>query len=422
MIVRAEKFVRPVLLAAALALPLAAAGQTPAPPAPAQPSAPPPVTVGWSDGFFMQSADGNHRLVFGLVLQADGRFGLDEDSPIVDTFVMRKARPILSGRVARYIDFKLMPELTGGTAVLLDGYFDVRISPKFRLRSGKDKTPVGYELLLGDATLIFPERTVVSLLVPNRDIGFAAHGELAGGKVLYGGGIFNGNTLDGASNTTDVDLNDGKDFAGRVVFQPFRSASTPVSRWNNLGFHVGASTGNQSGPLPSFRTSAGQSYFSYLPTALADGRRSRVSPAVFLYLHRFGAFAEYARSSSDVIMGQRTATVDNHAWGVTASYVLTGEPTSDRGVRPRAPFDPAAGQWGALQLAARFAQITLDDDIFAAGLAAVGATRGATQLSIGVNWFLNNLVKVYGTYERFTFDGGSRSDEHVIIFRSQLAF
>ena len=67
--------------------------------------------------------------------------------------------------------------------MLLDGYFDIRFSPKLRLRSGKDKTPVGYELLIGDASLIFPERSVVSLLVPNRDVGFQAQGDLAGGKL-----------------------------------------------------------------------------------------------------------------------------------------------------------------------------------------------------------------------------------------------
>ncbi len=136
---------------------------------------------------------------------------------------MRKVRPTFTGRVAKFIDFKVMPELAG-TVVLLDGYFDIRFSPKLRLRSGKDKTPVGYELLISDAYLIFPERSVVSLLVPNRDVGFQAQGDLAGGKLLYSGGIFNGNPPDGTSAITDVDTNNGKDLAGRFVWMPFRSA------------------------------------------------------------------------------------------------------------------------------------------------------------------------------------------------------
>ena len=45
----------------------------------------------------------------------DGRFALDDPLPIINTFVMRKARPAFTGRVARFIDFKLMPELAGGS-------------------------------------------------------------------------------------------------------------------------------------------------------------------------------------------------------------------------------------------------------------------------------------------------------------------
>jgi phosphate-selective porin OprO/OprP len=389
---------------------------------PAQdPATPAPTfTAGWNDGFVVQSADGHHRLQIGTVIQVDGRFSLDEPEPILDTFVLRKMRPTFSGRVARYFDFKFMPELAGGGSTVLDAYFDVRISSAFRLRSGKDKTPVGYELLLGDASLIFPERSVVSLLVPNRDVGFQALGEFAAGKVLYSGGVFNGNVLDGTSGALDVDANEGKDLAGRIVFLPFRPVKG-TSAWSNLGFHLGASTGNQTGPLPSFRTSAGQTYFSFAGTT-ADGRRTRIAPAVFLYYKRFGGFAEYARTEQDVARGGLPLSIVNHAWGVTASYVLTGEATSDRGVRPRSPFDPAQGTWGALQVAARYAELTIDPDAVPAGLATDGASPEARQLTLAANWFLNNFVKVYATYERFTFGSGTRAAENVIILRSQLAF
>jgi len=392
----------------------ASAQTTPPPPTP-------PITAGWSDGFVIQSADGDNRLQIGVTLQADGRFSLDEPRPITNTFVMRKARPTLSGRVGRYFDFKLMPELAGGSTQLLDAYFDIRFSPTFRLRSGKDKTPVGYELLLGDATLIFPERSVVSLLVPNRDVGFQVQGDLASGRLLYSGGVFNGQPVDGSSSTTDADSNDGKDLAGRIVVLPFKSTKTPSSLLNNLGFHLGASTGNQSGPLPSFRTSAGQSIFAFASTT-ADGRRNRITPAVFIYAKRFGAYAEYARTRQDVVRNGTGVTIVNHAWEVTVSYVLTGEATSDRGVRPRAPFDPSRGTWGAVQVAARYGELTLDDAIFTEGLATAGSIRSARQASAGVDWFLTNYIKIYGTFERFTFNEGSRDAENVIIFRTQLAF
>jgi phosphate-selective porin OprO/OprP len=395
----------------------------------AQPPAPaaPPVVAGWNEGFFIQTPNGDNRLQIGFILQADGRFALDDPLPTINTFMIRKARPVFTGRVARFFDFKIMPELAGASVQLLDGYFDIRFSPKLRLRSGKDKTPVGYEMLISDTALIFPERSVVSLLVPNRDVGFQAQGELAGGKLLYSAGIFNGNPVDGANSMSD-DTNNAKDLAGRVVWMPFRSAETPPHTLNNFGVHLGGSTGNQSGALPTYRTSAGQTFFSYPTTAngasatTADGGRNRVSPAVFLYLKSFGGFAEYARTTQDIATSGVHRTVTNQAWGITASYVLTGEPTSDRGVRPKRPFDPGAGTWGAVQVAARYAELTLDEDLFTSGIVAATASRKAQQMTFNTNWFLNNYVKIYATYERFTFTGGARADENLILFRMQLAF
>ena len=151
-----------IRLTAALALIGSVSAQTPAPTAPAPTPPTTAVTAGWNEGFFIQTPNGDNRLQIGFVAQADGRFALDDPLPITNTFVMRKVRPTFTGRVAKYIDFKIMPELAG-SVVLLDGYFDIRFSPQLRLRSGKDKTPVGYELLLSDASLDLP-RTLGGLL------------------------------------------------------------------------------------------------------------------------------------------------------------------------------------------------------------------------------------------------------------------
>ena len=51
-------------------------------------------TAGWSDGFMVQSANGDYRLQFGLLLHADGRFALDDETnAVVDTFGIRRLRP-----------------------------------------------------------------------------------------------------------------------------------------------------------------------------------------------------------------------------------------------------------------------------------------------------------------------------------------
>jgi phosphate-selective porin OprO/OprP len=381
--------------------------------------------AGWQDGFFIQSADGDNRLVIGMMAQIDGRFALNDPLPITNTFAIRKLRPTFTGRVGRYFDFKFMPDFGNGQTVLADAYFDVRFSRAFRVRTGKDKTPLGHELLHGDAFVLFPERSLASSLVPNRDIGIQAQGDLWGGRMSYSGGLFNG-VPDGTSSSADVDANSDKDYAGRVTVQPFRATGAAAAGpLNGLGLHLGATRGTENGALPSFRTSTTQTYFSYAAGAIASGTRVRVTPAAFYYYKQFGAFAEYVRSVQSVTRGLVTRDVANQAWEVTGSFVVTGEAASERGVRPRYLFDPAAGHWGALQLLARYATLDIDDDAFSTGLAGAGASGGAHSWAVGANWYPNQWLKWYASFEHTTFDEGNapaRPSEDAIIARFQLAF
>ena len=401
-----------------------ARAQAPVAETPAAPPAPAPLQAGFQDGFFIQTATGDYRLLFGFVAQEDGRFVVDDPQhAVTDTFTIRKIRPTWSGRIARYFDFKVMPDFGNGTAVVQDAYFDVRFSPKFRLRAGKDKTPIGLELLQSDGYLLFPERALASSLVPNRDVGVQLQGDIAGNRLVYAAGVFNG-IPDGSSSTTEVDTNNGKDAAGRVVFTPWRAAKTRLPKLKGLGFAVGGSTGHQLGALPSFKTSVLQTYFSY-SGASADGTRRRISPSVFYYYKSFGGFGEYMRSSQWVAKGTARKYITNSAWEATASVVVTGEAASDRGVKPRNNFDPAGGHGGALQLLARYTELTIDSQAVDAGFATAGASREAQSFTVAANWYPNPYINFYATYERTTFDRnapGARRPEHAVLFRSQLGF
>jgi len=336
---------------------------------------------------------------------------------MTNTFAVRKARVVLSGRAARYFDYRFMPDFGGGSPTILDAYFDVRFSRALRIRAGKDKTPIGYELLVGDTSLLFPERSLASSLVPNRDVGFQVQGDLAGGKVSYAGGVFNG-IPDGINSAADVDSNNRKDLAGRILVQS-----------HGAGVQVGGSHGGEDGALPSLRTSIGQAWFTYGDAVHASGSRNRLTPAAFYYRGPVGVFAEFVRSAQDVAHAAGVTRLANRAWNVTGSYVLTGDATSDRGVHPMRPFDPQGGTWGALQLVARYSELTVDHQAFDGGFAALDASRRAHQYTVGVNWYPAAVVKYYVNVERTTFEGGYRTSgaaprqpENVIFIRAQVAF
>jgi phosphate-selective porin OprO/OprP len=404
----------------------ALAQESPDAPPPGAPSPTgPPVLAGWQDGFVLRSPSDDYRLSLGAAIQMDGRFSLDSPPTINNTFLIRKLRPIFSGRIARYFEFRVTPDFGNGAAIVQDAYFEIHFSDRLRLRTGKEKTPVGYEVLLGDAYLLFPERSLAASLMPNRDVGIGAHGAFAHGRILYDAGVFNGIPDGSLTGVTDTDSNSPKDLAGRLVIQPFRSTAPQRGPLSGLGFELGGTTGSQNGALPFFRTSSGLPYFTYATTARADGDRNRESAATFYYYGSVGAFAEYTRSAQSVSAPSGHAAVANEAWELTGSFVLTGERTSDRGVRPSQNFDPPNRHWGALQVIGRYGSLNVDVAAFTNGFASAGSSAGARAVGVGVNWFLTPYVRYYAAFERTRFEtglGAARSSEHLVTIRAQLAF
>jgi phosphate-selective porin OprO/OprP len=379
----------------------------------------PGIVMKWNNGLDVGTTDGANDLQVGALTQVDGRFVLDDPlHAVTHTFVLRRLRPILQGHAAKYFEFRVMPDFGNGTVVLFDAYVDTRLSRNFRVRVGKDKTPVGLEQLYSDYAVLFPERSLVTNLVPNRDIGIQAQGDLGGGVLSYVGAVFNG-VPDGANG--DAGTHSGMDLAGRLTLRPFNALR--IAALGRAGVAVGGTRGRQTGLLPSLRSSAQQTFFSYASTAAANGQRSRVSPSAFYYYKSLGAFAEYAQTTQ-AIKGSRTvADITNTAWGVTGSFVLTGEAASERGVVPKRPFDPAHHNWGALQVIVRHSQLAVDPLAFVDGFAASNTNRTASATGIGANWYASTYIKYVLTFERTVFDdnaNGSRLPEHAIVFRLQF--
>lgn len=379
----------------------------------------PGLTAKSNNGISIESNGGEDVLQFGGLIQMDGRFDVsDPTTTVVNGFLLRRVRPILQGRFAKYFEFRLMPDFANSTVVLYDAYFDTTFSNNFRIRVGKDKTSVGLEQLYSDYAVLFPERSLVTDLVPNRDVGIQAQGTLGKGLLSYNGAIFNG-APDGA--IADVDTNNGKDLAGRLTLKPF--STTSIGPLRGLGVAVGGTSGQETGALPSFKSTAQQTFFSYASSATANGHRNRVSPSAFYYYKSIGAFAEYARTTQAVKGASTTADITNTAWEVTGSFVVTGEAATERGVIPSRKFDPGQGYWGALQLIARYSRLTVDPLAFTDNFAAANASRVATATGIGASWYANGYVKYVLTFTRTGFDdnpNAARRPENAIVFRLQF--
>jgi phosphate-selective porin OprO and OprP len=405
----------------------AQASQAPAAPADAPPKpAPPGVTAGWRDGFYIQSEKADFRLQIGGLAHLDGRFAPGDDGgalAVNDTFLIRRLRPYLRGRVAGRFEFFFNPDFGNGAIVVQDAYVDTIFAPAFRVRVGKGKSPFGFERLQPAGNLLFVERAMPTSVAPNRDVGVQILGDVFGGRLSYLGGVMNG-VPDGTSG--DVDNGDSKDFVGRIVVKPF--AHDRTSRLQQLTLAFSGSVGDQSGllALPVFRTvSVQQPYFSYIG-ASADGVRTRYSPQFSYTYDAFGGWAEYVHSTLPIRKDAVVDDIAHDAWQVAGWIVLTGEkPTDATGsVRPRANFDFGHGHFGAIQIAARYHALYVDRNALTLGLAAAGSSRMAEAWTAGVNWYLTANFKYVFNFERTVFDDGAgpRPPENAFVFRTQAYF
>src|ERR1022692_969885 len=144
-------------------------------------------------GFTIKSNDGNFLIKIGADLQMDNRTFLGEGSQsLVDTAVLRRIRPTFSGTVYKYVDYFFRPDFGQGTTIIYDAYVQLNYIPRFSLRVGKFKPPVGLERLQSDDDTSFVERGLPTLLVPSRDIGYQISGDILKQRVAYQVGVFNG--------------------------------------------------------------------------------------------------------------------------------------------------------------------------------------------------------------------------------------
>jgi len=399
------------------------------------------VLAGWKDGFFLESSSGDFKLKLRGLIQTDARFmPLESGDTNSDTFWLRRVRPIFEGTVYKYFDFRIMPDFGNGRTVLQDAYADINyFAPWAKLRGGKFKAPFSLERLQSAADLLFVERSLTNALAPNRDIGGMLSGDLFEGTAQWQVAFSNGN-VDGGSN--DGDQTSDKEFTARVWTTPF---GTFDNKWvKNLGIGFAGVYGDQNkgdnlSSNVAYRTAGQATYFKYVSssskTVFADGDRTRVAPQAYWYVGPFGMMGEYIISDQgaqliDSKSGEkRKGDFRNSSWFLQASWVLTGEDASYKGVTPINPFDPLNGRWGAFEVAARGSQMWIDEGLFDEGFADPEASAGrADNWGIGINWYLNRSVRLMANWEHTWFDRSikfgstTRDHEDAILGRFQLAF
>ncbi len=361
------------------------------------------------DGVTLSSPDTNFVIGLHGLVQLDSRTFFADHNIANSGFLLRRARPIITGTVFHDYDFNFTPEFGGNTVQILDAYINYHPWTELQLEGGKFKPPVGLEALQTEQYTLFNERSLATDLVPYRDIGAELHGDLFGGRVSYAAGIFDG-APDYNTTTTNTDYDNDKAFEGRLFFQPWKT--TDVRFLQGLGFGLGgsyesdrAATNTATGLTPGFTTDGQQKFFTYSSGVYAKGTHWRLSPQGYYYWGPLGLMGEYVISDQVVSKGSSSADLHNTAWEVSGSWVLTGEDASYNGVIPNHPFSLHDWQWGAWQIAARYAQLDVDKDAFPTFASSASSAQSAHAWSVGLNWYLNRNIRFNTSFSRTTFFG-----------------
>lgn len=405
--------------------------------APSRPDPPPelpavsPAKTSITDrGYTFASEDEANSLRLRGLVQLDARAFFNDGDAATDTFVLRRARLISDGVLARRFGFQFVTEFGGNDFNIRDASLTAQLADWARLQAGKFKLPVGLELLQPGAVRPMIERSLVTNFVSIRDVGFQLGGDVLGGAFSYAVGVFNGVPDGGIS--TNVDSDEPKDVAARVMWHPFSARTRGPQR---LSIGVGASRGRQrtvAGHLPLYRTDGQQVFFGYRPAVIGEGEVARMSPQFDYRMGPLGVTGEWIESSASVQAAPNTPAtrLAHRAWQLTSTYVLTGEESSYHGLVPRAEFAPGAGGWGAFELVARYAAVRMDEGAFPVFAAPDTNAGELGAMGLGLNWHLSKAVRFMFNYTRTTFEVPAlqpatallRNGESVFASRLQLAF
>ncbi len=373
--------------------------------------------------FAIQSANGDFILRIGADLQTDNRTFLGGgSSSLTDQILLRRVRPTFSGTVYKYVDFFIRPDFGQGQTILYDVYMQLNYLSWAQLRVGKFKPPVGLERLQSDDDTNFIERGLPTLLVPSRDIGYQLSGDLLKRRVNYAVGVFNGVPDNGLS---DASPSSHRDYAGRVMISPLRLENS------TLAFGAGASSGSVDGiSLPSYKTFGQNTFFTFASGVTSAGHRTRLAPQAYYYLGAFGVLSEYTLAEEGFQKGALRRDIAFRSWQVQGSYLLTGERKVFGTLAPKRSFDPRNHGWGAVELAVRVSDFSVEPGMFNYGFASIATSpRHAHEWVGGVNWYLNRMLRISVDYGNTNFGGGAavsaggnRPSERALLQRFQINF
>jgi len=133
------------------------------------------------------------------------------------TWRVRRFKVYMGGYAfTKNLTYRVQLDVAKSTSILDDAWINYRFIDEAQLQAGQFKMPFSRGELTSDGALQFVDRAnAVDAFKPSYDIGAMVQGKVAGGKLAYSAGVFNGTGQNGTRTT-----NSGA-WAARAAFSPF---------------------------------------------------------------------------------------------------------------------------------------------------------------------------------------------------------
>ncbi|HEX7897695.1 MAG TPA: porin [Planctomycetota bacterium] len=406
-----------------------------------------PVEVYLKDGLRFRTKDGMFEARIG------GRFlghvrtifdrpddDTDPRRTVPNTAFVRQARLEMEGTFYKEWGFKVQTDFGSGTinqsafgtgpsnvsGTLRDAFVEWKKYKEFQLRFGQFFEPVSQEDMTSTRFIDFVERSPINRLMPGREIGLQAAGTLFDDVLSYAVMALNGGALINDQGRAVVDREDEKELAVQLRLKPFVNSGNDILKGLRVG--VGASVGTvDSIAATGFDLVTTELSVLYLDSTVNtfpfDGQRTRIVPQLSWPIGPFCLSAEYVMREDELADGAPESEVESTGWYVAATYILTGEEK-----KPETRIVPKS-DWGAVELAVRFANVTVDNAVDA-GIAAAGPgnSEEVSTITFGVNWWITRYVRVSvnGIIENYDeelqFETRLEDSLFGLLFRGQIDF
>lgn len=283
-----------------------------------------------------------------------------------------------------------------------------------KIRIGAFSPPSGLEEAVSTNGSLFAERASPSELVR----GIAAGDGRTAVAWLGGGDNWTATAALTGNLVTSQTFDEQTAFVGRFAFVPFRRDDAVV--------HLGVNTSIVINPAATGPDVAGT---AATPIRLRDRPEMRVdgtrlvdtgnidAEGLTVIGAEFGAqkknfYVQAEYFDIDVNRKGALSDPDFKGWYAQAGWTITGEPrrysngTFDS-PRPAKPFDLKTGDWGAWELGLRYSNLDLNYQEGAPGAApTASAIRGGEQeiWTLGLNWYVNNVLRFQAAYQDVSVD------------------